>query len=116
MPHAALPALPCRFTGKVNLPASKTFTLHCSPAKAALLAEALTVYAHAAYPPGGSECAQVSHQALLDSARALSQSMGEAELRKRQRSIIKTAIAWYFSEEGPGSPELAPALLDLLAR
>lgn len=94
---------------------NKTFTLSCDADSAQYLAEALSVYAHAAYPPGGSDCAQVSHQALLESAREILSNAANqgAELRRRQRTLMKAAVKWYFSEEGPGEASLAEPLVAL---
>lgn len=96
----------------------KTYSLHCPTALAQQLAEALTAYAHAAYPAGGSQCTQVAHQTLLDSARELARAAhaGDAAvLRRRQRGIFKAGVAWYFGPEGPGDPQLRAPLLNRLA-
>ena len=97
----------------------KTFTLQCDSAEAAQLAEALSVYAQAAYPPGGSACAQVSREALLSSAQQIaSEAAGTqgAQLRKRQRAMFKAAVDWYFSDDGPGDAALATRMQQLLRR
>jgi len=88
---------------------AKTFSINCSASQASALAEALLTYAHAAYPPGGSECTQVAHETLLDSARSMVMAdgaQGRIELRRRQRSLFAAAIDWYFSEDGPGDATL----------
>lgn len=95
---------------------NKTFALRASALQARLISEALGVYAHAAYPPGGSECTQVSHQALQDSARQLllqAETGQPAELRRRQRALMKAAVQWYFSQQGPGDPGRCDELIDL---
>ena len=92
----------------------KTFTLHASVDEAAHLAEALGAYAYAAFPPGGSECAQVSRETLLESARQIAAQAATpdgAQLRRRQRKVFKTALQWYFSEDGPGDPAQCAAML-----
>ena len=92
----------------------KTFTLYAAPEEAAQLAEALATYAHAAFPPGGSECAQVSRETLLASARQVAEqaaTVNGAELRRRQRKVFKSAIQWYFSADGPGDPAQCTAML-----
>lgn len=99
------------------MPTSKTFEIQCSATQAQQLAEAIQTYAHAAYPPGGSECAQVSREALLEAAKAILQQHGETiTLRKRQRSMLQTAINWFYNEEGPGDPGLAKELTALFKR
>jgi len=92
----------------------KTFSLRATPEEAAQLAGALTAYAHAAFPPGGSECAQVSRETLLESARQIAAQAGTdngAQLRRRQRKVFKSALQWYFSDDGPGDPALCAAML-----
>ena len=93
---------------------SKTFSLTLTPAQLGAVAEAWLGYADAAYPPGASECAQVARSTLLASADALQQQANggpPAPLRRRQRAILKAAVAWYYSEEGPGNPADASELL-----
>jgi hypothetical protein len=92
----------------------KTFTLHANADEAAHLAEALTAYAYAAFPPGGSECAQVSRETLLESARQIAgqaATAAGAQLRRRQRKVFKSALQWYFSAHGPGDPAQCAAML-----
>ena len=93
---------------------SRTFTLKLTQEEAAQLAAALSGYATAAFPPGGSECAQVSRETLLESAREIAAqgaSAAGAHLRRRQRTLLKAAVQWYFSEEGPGDPARCAPLL-----
>jgi len=95
---------------------SRTFTIKVEAEQANLLAEALTAYAYAAFPPGGSECAQVSRETLLESARLLvgqATTDAGAQLRRRQRGVFKSALQWYFSQDGPGDPARCGELLAL---
>lgn len=95
----------------------KTFLLRCSPEFGGQLADALEAYAHAAYPPGGSECAQVAHETLLESARTVRTGAATeqgAVLRRRQRTHFKAAVNWYFGEEGPGNEAYRAPLLRLI--
>jgi hypothetical protein len=98
--------------------ADKTFAIAVSQSQARKIAEAIEVYAHAAYPIGGSDCAQVSREALLDSAIAFAslETDGIVQVRKRQRGPLKAAVDWYFSLEGPGDHTLGPELSDLFGR
>jgi hypothetical protein len=92
----------------------KTFTLQATPEEAARLSEALAAYAYAAFPPGGSECAQVSRETLLESARQIAQrgaTATGAQLRRRQRKVFRSALQWYFSDAGPGDPTQCAAML-----
>ena len=96
----------------------KTFAIAVSQSQALKIAEAIEVYAHAAYPVGGSDCAQVSRDALLDSAKAFSslEADGIVQVRKRQRRPLKAAVDWYFSMEGPGDHSKGPELGALFER
>jgi len=98
--------------------ADKTFAIAVSQSQARKLAEAIEVYAHAAYPIGGSDCAQVSREALLDSAKAFSslETYGFVQVRKRQRRPLKAAVDRYFSMEGPGDHSKGPELGALFER
>ena len=92
--------------------ADKTFAIAISQIQARKISEAIEVYAHAAYPVGGSDCAQVSRDALLVSAKAFSsiETDGIVQVRKRQRRPLKAAVDWYFSMEGPGDHSKGPEL------
>ena len=48
--------------------ASRTLVLHCDNSIREILSRAIREYAHAAYPEGGSECAQVARYTLLNVA------------------------------------------------
>jgi hypothetical protein len=93
---------------------SRTLLIRCDPGQAVLLAEALSVYVDAAYPRGGSECAQVARETLLDSAAVIARDAGGAgaAISRRQRGLIRTAVKWYWEERG--EPAQARSFLDLL--
>lgn len=94
---------------------SRTLNIDCEATMAHRLAEAIHAYAHAAYPSGGSECAQVARQALLDSATACaSHTGGSLTLRRRQVPMLRAAVRWWLSEDGPGEMEPRPGLESLL--
>jgi hypothetical protein len=81
------------------------------------LAQAIQAYAHAAFPPGGSECAQVSREALLDTARLCEQHAGgKLALNKRQLPQLRAAVSWYFSEVDPGNAAVGETLGRCLER
>ncbi len=96
--------------------AGRVVTLDCSPAQAVRLAEALRTYVDAAYPRGGSPCAQVARETLLDTARQLAADDGPATIPRRQRHLVRAATEWYWGEDGPGdtSTETVQRLLALL--
>ena len=78
------------------------------------IAKAVYIYADAAYPPGGSECAQATNQALKELAGRISRSTDQAFiLKKRQLPLIKAAIRWYYSEDVQPEPGVDPEKLIL---
>ncbi|MGD2119485.1 MAG: hypothetical protein PVG66_14075 [Chromatiales bacterium] len=83
----------------------KTVRLTFNQTESAAIARAIAAYAQAAYPPGGTECSQVAHETLLDTARQIDNHTGELEIRRRQLPMLKAAINWYFSPDGP-EPEI----------
>lgn len=93
----------------------RTFVVSCDASTAQRLADAIRGYAHAAFPDGGSECAQVSRAALVDSAaRCAAHRGGELTLRRRQRAQLRAAIEWYYGEGAAADPEAAERLRRLL--
>jgi hypothetical protein len=81
-----------------------------------VLADAITAYAHAAFPDGGSECAQVSREALLETARQVhAHPGGTIGLRKRQMPQLRAAVNWYFAEIDPASAAQGDALKTALS-
>lgn len=94
----------------------RSVEIQLTPELSAALAEAVTAYAHAAFPDGASECAQVSREALLETARGCrAHSGGCLSLRRRQLAQLRAATDWYFSEISD-QPNAAKALKGLLAR
>jgi len=79
----------------------------------ATLAEVLQHYAYAAYPVGGSECAQASREAVLTLANNFTTCQTILELRPRQRPMLKSAIQWYYTDY-KHEPALAEWLLQQL--
>ena len=94
----------------------KTREITLDTAQATLLAQAIRSYAHAAFPAGGSECAQVSRSTLLDTADVCaSHRGGSLSLRRRQFPLLRAAVRWALSDEGPAEvnlPEDFESLLD----
>lgn len=86
----------------------------CNPEQARALARVIRAYADAAFPTGGSECAQVSRATLLDTAARCEQHAGGAlGLRRRQLPVLRGAVRWALSEEGPAGIN-APADIERL--
>ncbi len=94
---------------------SKTLVIECDQATARVLAGAIRVYVQAAYPPGGSACAQAARAALLDTASlCAAHRQGELRLRRRQTPQIRAALRWYCGDEGPGEARHRAVLSDLI--
>jgi hypothetical protein len=90
---------------------AKTHEFDCDAGLASALARAVSAYADAAFPEGGSECAQVSREALLDTARLCqAHRSGRLAVRRRQLAQLRSAVNWYFSEIAPGERSSADAL------
>lgn len=95
----------------------KTVSIPCDHHTAQQLGDAIRAYAQAAYPEGGSECAQVARAALLDAAESCgAHEAGDLALRRRQLALLRACVRWYFSEEGPGDVESGSQLRELLSR
>ena len=64
------------------------------------LSQAIQQYADAAYPPGGSECAQAARAGLLDTAEKILQQIdthqSEVTISRRIKSHVKAAIQYYL--------------------
>ena len=80
--------------------AARELVLHCDNAIREILSRAVREFAHAAYPEGGSECAQVARYTLLNVAGQIEASIaaGAAEVvvSKRLRPNLKAAMDYYF--------------------
>ncbi len=92
--------------------------LSLEPLIAGQIAQAVSAYAHAAYPPGGSECAQASHQALMDIARGIHvEATGRGyALKKRQLPMLRTAIEWFYSEDNTAEANTGVNAAELISR
>lgn len=80
--------------------AAKRFSLQLDEELQAVLCNAIRLYADAAYPPGGSECAQVARETLLDTANTVEKQFadkGVVEVSRRLKSQLKAALQ-FFSE------------------
>jgi hypothetical protein len=80
--------------------ASRTFSLHCDVAVKDIVTAALREYAYAAYPEGGSECAQVARYTLLQAVDTIEAGIrneaGEVQLSRRLRTQLKAALDYHF--------------------
>ncbi len=89
----------------------------CDQASAQRLAMVVRQFALAAYPPGGSDCGQAAREALLGTAdRCATHPGGDLLLPRRQLPQLRSAVAWYFSEQEPDSAALGMQLGQLLGQ
>ena len=79
----------------------------------------LNHYANVAYPVGGSDCAAASREALQAIATNIMQAQAEgqeAEINRRQRPVLKSAVTWFYteSEYASNSGEVKEVMYDRL--
>jgi hypothetical protein len=85
--------------GKISPMRKRTFLFKCTDNLCSHLASIVQHYAQAAFPIGGSECAQVSHEALLNIAQNLVHAPADhLAISIHQRAILRSAVMWYFTE------------------
>ena len=79
----------------------------------------LNHYADVAYPPGGSDCAATSRQALMEIVDKISQDE-LCEISRRQRPMLKAAVKWFYTESEfadlPGNDAMYQCLLSQLEK
>lgn len=87
--------------------AARIITLHCDVPVRDVLCAAIRGYAHAAYPEGGSECAQVARYTLLELAgqveAAISGDSHSVGISKRPRAMLKAAVEYHFDQQDAAS-------------
>jgi hypothetical protein len=80
---------------------ARKITLHCDIAVKDIACAAIRDYAYAAYPEGGSECAQVARYTLLELAADIDAGITgrseTVEISKRPRTMLKAAFEYYFN-------------------
>jgi len=81
--------------------ARKKIRLCCDASVRDILCTAIREYAHAAYPVGGTECAQLARYTLLELAAEIEAGItGEnesIEVSKRPRAMVRAALEYYFN-------------------
>ncbi len=79
----------------------KKIKLCCDVTVRDVLCTAIREYAHAAYPEGGSECAQAARYTLLELAADIDAGITDdnetVEVSKRPRAMVKAALEYYFN-------------------
>jgi len=82
---------------------SATITLQCDVVVKEILCRAIREYAHAAYPEGGSDCAQVARYTLLELAQEIDDGITPDNQRvaisRRPRAMLKAAIEYFFGRQ-----------------
>ncbi len=77
----------------------KTMTLNAPQVAIHTLAEVVGIYVEAAYPVGGSECAQSAREALLATVLQLRNgydtAAGSVDISRRLKAHLKSALEYY---------------------
>lgn len=98
--------------------ASAKIRLRCDVAIRDLLCVAIRDYAVAAYPTGGSDCAQVARYTLLELADQIEQGINdhahELEISRRPRAMVRAALGYYFDRQDHASQAHSSRQRDLL--
>jgi hypothetical protein len=103
--------------------AAAKLTLACDGAVRGILSLAIRDYACAAYPQGGSDCAQVARYTLLELANqiegGIAGDLSTLRISKRPLAMIRAAVQYHFdrmdAEQG-GKSAHQRALFDELLR
>ena len=81
--------------------AAKKITLHCDVPVRDIVCSAIREYAQAAYPQGGSECAQVARYTLLELADEIDNGINAEchaiEISRRPRAMLKASFEYHFN-------------------
>lgn len=103
--------LQCLYMARVD----KRFQIACDQDVAVYLGMVIRSYGDAAFPPGGSECAQASREALHSIGGNIEDHAARdgALVSNRQRRLLRSAVNWYFGEVEI-SPRQQQVLLELL--
>ena len=95
-----------------------TITLQCDLAVKEILCRAIREYAYAAYPEGGSDCAQVARYTLLELAQQIDAGITpdhpRVEISRRPRTMVKAAITYFFDRQDAGAGTGSVRQRDLL--
>ena len=83
--------------------AARKIVLSCDVPVRNILCTAIREYAHAAYPAGGSECAQVARYTLLELAAEIDAGISEGQtsvsISKRPRAMVRAALEYHFNRQ-----------------
>ena len=83
--------------------ATRKIVLCCDIPVQDILCTAIREYAGAAYPEGGSDCAQLARYTLLELAAEINAGISagktSVEISKRPRAMVKAALEYYFNRQ-----------------
>ena len=95
-----------------------TIILQCDTGVRDILCRAIREYAHAAYPDGGSDCAQMARYTLLELAQkiddGIASDQGQVEISRRPRAMVKAAIEYFFDREDAASGAVSDRQRELM--
>lgn len=96
----------------------RTFIFDGSDGAAEMLVLILKHYVDVAFPLGGSDCAAASREAIQQIANKIMLSDSnekQAEISRRQRPMLKSAVKWFYTQSEYASPN-DPRYNDLLSQ
>jgi hypothetical protein len=83
--------------------ATRKIVLCCDIPVRDILCTAIREYASAAYPEGGSDCAQLARYTLLELAAEINAGVSaektSVEISKRPRAMVRAALEYYFNRQ-----------------
>ena len=82
----------------------RTFIFDGAEGAGPMLVAILGHYADVAFPLGGSDCAAASREAVQAIVNKIKQNE-RAEINRRQRPMLKSAVKWFYTESVYASPE-----------
>ena len=95
-----------------------TITLQCDLAVKEILCRAIREYAHAAYPEGGSDCAQVARYTLLELAQQIEDGITPdnqcVAISRRPRAMVKAAIEYFYDRQDAAAGTCSARQRDLM--
>ena len=86
----------------------RIFVFDGSEGGAEMMVLILNHYAEVAFPLGGSDCAAASREAIQGIAYNIMHAESEgcdAEINRRQRPMLKSAVKWFFTQSEYAAPE-----------
>jgi len=83
-----------------------------------ILCRAIREYAHAAYPEGGSDCAQVARYTLLELAQQIDDGITPdnqcVAISRRPRAMVKAAIEYFYTRQDAAAGTASARQCDLM--